>query len=84
MPKKSREMRIFKLTENRGALKPEVKVFDGVGEFSGSFKFCYFNGNSLEKVKGGIGHGANGNRGSGGNYVGVDDGESYLVYHVKK
>jgi len=83
MARKSRQLRVYKLTENRGELKPMKEIYSGVGEFSTSFNLCYFNDVTLEKVKGGIGHGKGGNRGSNGNYVGVQDGESYLVYHKK-
>ncbi len=84
MARKSRETKIYKLTENRGELKPKLCVFEGIARFSATYKFCYFNNETLEKVKGGIGHGRYGNYGSGGNYVGVEDGESYLVDYQKQ
>ncbi len=83
MARKTRKTRIYKLTENRGELKPSLRVFEGDAQFSATYKFCYFNNMTLEKVKGGIGHGKHGNRGSAGNYVGIEDGESYLVDHDK-
>jgi len=81
--RKTRNIRVSRLTESRGEIRPSIKVYEGSAQFSTSYKYCYFENTTLEKVKGGIGHGKSGNRGSAGNYVGVEDGESYLVLYDK-
>jgi len=83
MARKKRRVRITKLTDGRGELRPSKKVYEGEALFSASYKYCYFNDTTLEKVKGGIGHGKGGNYGSAGNYIGVEDGESYNVHQYK-
>ncbi len=83
MARKTVNVSVTRLTENKGELRPSIKVYEGKAKFSVSYNFCYLNDRTLQKIKGGAGHGKGGNYGGGGNYVGVEDEEVYRVSQDK-
>ena len=74
MAKSTHNVSVAQLTVNAGFYYPWHAIASGEAIFSSSYNTCYFEGKTLQKIKGGQ---------SGGNYHGVEDGEIYRIWQKK-